>query len=217
MSTGPVAVVIPAYNAARFLAEALESVFAQGALVGHVVVVDDGSTDATGDIADSFPGLTLLRRENGGIGAARNTGVAAANGDYVAFLDADDVWPAGRLDALKQALDGDRATDAAFGLAIEFGAGRPDGEATFGQLASTMLIRRPAFDRVGPFREDVKVGEFVDWWARAEDAGLRHIAVPDVVLRRRIHDTNTGIVQASSRQDYVRVLRAALERRRGAS
>jgi hypothetical protein len=80
-----------------------------------------------------------------------------------------------------------------------------------------MLIRRPAFDRVGPFREDVKVGEFVDWWARAEDLGLRHATVPGLVLRRRIHDTNTGIVQAGSRQDYVRVLRAALERRRGAS
>jgi glycosyltransferase involved in cell wall biosynthesis len=217
VTSGPVAVVVPAFNAARFLGEALESVFAQGALVGQVVVVDDGSTDATGEVAASFPAATLIHRDNGGIGAARNTGVAAAEGELLAFLDADDVWPPGRLRALKHALESDPLADAAFGMAIEFGAGRPDGEPTFGQLASTMLIRRPAFDRVGPFREDVKVGEFVDWWARAEDLGLRHATVPDVVLRRRIHDTNTGIIQAGSRQDYVRVLRAALERRRGAS
>jgi GT2 family glycosyltransferase len=80
-----------------------------------------------------------------------------------------------------------------------------------------MLIRRPAFDRVGLFDETLRVGEFIEWWARAQDAGLRVVTVPEVVLRRRIHATNTGIVRADSRVDYTRALRAALQRRRGTS
>ena len=217
MNVGKVAVVIPAFNAGAYLGEAIASVMAQGPAVAQLVVVDDGSADDTAEVAASFPGVTLLRQVNRGIGAARNAGVRAVTGQFLAFLDADDLWPAGRLAVMLESLRTNASVDAVFGTAVEFGAGPEDGEPTFGQLAGTMLIRRAAFDRVGAFREDVKVGEFIDWWARAEEAGVRHAALPDVVLRRRIHTTNTGIVQAGSRQDYVRVLRAALERRRGAS
>lgn len=212
MNAGLVSVVIPAFNVERFVGEAIESALAQGPAVREVIVVDDGSSDATAEVAEAIPGVTLLRRENGGIGAARNTGVAGASGELLAFLDADDVWPEGRLTRMVQRLDA--GTDAVFGKVIEFSAGRPEGEPASARLASTMLIRRFVFNRVGPFREDVKVGEFIDWWARAEEANVRAAFIDEVVLRRRIHGTNTGIIQAGSRQDYVRVLRAALERRR---
>jgi hypothetical protein len=84
-----------------------------------------------------------------------------------------------------------------------------------GQLASSMLIRRESFDRVGPFRTDIKLGEFVDWYMRASEKGLRSRMLAEVVLRRRIHDSNTGLRHRDSSSDYVRLLKNALDRRRG--
>ena len=208
-----VSVVIPAYNAERFIAEAIESALAQTHPSLEVVVVDDGSTDGTAAAAEGYPGVTLLRRPNGGIGAARNTGVAQATGDFLAFLDADDVWPAGSLSALLAEAE-ESGADAVFGQVVQFGEGRADDAPTAAPIASAGIFRREAYDRVGQFREDIKVGEFIDWWARAQEAGFRVSTVPVVTLRRRIHTTNTGITQAGSRVDYTRVLRAALERRR---
>lgn len=207
--------VIPAYNAAAFLGEAIESVFAQDAQAREVIVVDDGSTDATGAVAASYAEVRVIAQANGGIGAARNTGLRVASAPLIAFLDADDVWPAGRLAALHAALSDE--VDAVFGQAVQFGEGREETAPQPALVAGTMLIRREAVARVGYFDEAVTMGEFIDWWARAEEAGVRWGQIPDVVLRRRIHTTNTGIVQATSRVDYTRVLRAALERRRGAS
>lgn len=209
-----VSVVIPAYNAATFLGEAIESVFAQDGPAREVIVVDDGSTDATGAVAASFAEVRVITQANGGIAAARNTGLREASAPVVAFLDADDIWPAGRLAGLHAALTSE--VHAVFGQAVQFGEGREETAPQPALLAGTMLIRREAVARIGDFDEAVKMGEFVDWWARAEEAGVRWRQIPDVVLRRRIHATNTGIVQAANRVDYARVLRAALERRRGA-
>lgn len=215
MTAQGISVVIPAYNAEAYLGEALESVLAQEPTPSEVIVVDDGSTDLTANVAQGFGRrVLLLKQENRGIGAARNAGAAATSGRLLAFLDADDLWPAGRLAALVGALaDG---VDGVFGRVVEFAEGAADGEPTTAALAGSMLIRRDSFDRVGPFREDVRVGEFVDWFARAQDQGIRFTNVETVVLRRRLHASNTGLLQRDARSDYVKVLRAALHRRREA-
>ena len=210
-----VSVVIPAFNAGAYIGEAIQSVLRQAVPPIEVIVVDDGSTDETRAVVETFAGVTVISRANGGIGAARNTGIEEAHAPFLAFLDADDVWPDGRLQALLAAMEANPGAEAAFGQTIQFGEGRDDSAPQPGHLASGMLIRREAFDRVGRFNETLKVGEFIDWWARAQEAGIRSVAIPDVVLRRRIHTTNTGILQADSRVDYTRALRAALERRRG--
>ncbi len=214
MTSTPVSVVIPAFNAALYIAEAIESVRSQAGAACEIIVVDDGSTDDTGDVARKFADVRVITRENGGIGAARNTGMREARAPILAFLDADDIWPEGRLTALLAALGED--CDAAFGQAVQFGDGRQETEPQPALLASTMVIRRASAERIGEFNEAVKVGEFIDWWARAEESGLKWKQIPEVVLRRRIHTSNTGIVHAGSRVDYTRVLRAALERRRSA-
>lgn len=215
MSDPLVSVVIPAFNASAFVGEAIGSVLAEEGPRSEIIVVDDGSTDGTADVAKGFPEVRLISRPNGGIGAARNTGLRFVRAPLVAFLDADDIWPRGRLTALLEGLAPD--VDAVFGQAVQFGEAREETVPQSALVAGTMLIRREVIGRIGEFREELKVGEFVDWWARAEEAGVRSRQIDEVVLRRRIHRTNTGILQAGSRVEYTRVLRAALERRRGAS
>jgi glycosyltransferase involved in cell wall biosynthesis len=89
-----VSVVVPAYNAARTVVQSVESALAQTFSDLEVLVVDDGSSDATAATVDGIkdPRVMLIRRKNGGVAAARNTGVDHARGDWVAFLDSDDIW-----------------------------------------------------------------------------------------------------------------------------
>ncbi|MGE3074357.1 MAG: glycosyltransferase family 2 protein [Dehalococcoidia bacterium] len=212
MSQPEISVVIPVFNNAALVGQAIESVLAQGSTPPvEIIVVDDGSDDDSGEVAARYAGVEVIRRANGGIGAARNTGIEVASGEMVAFLDADDLFPASRQAAMLAAMG---EFEAVFGQVAQF---RDDGWESLpapAKLAGTMLIRRAAFDRVGPFDETVRVGEFVDWWSRAEEAAITSVSIDATVLRRRIHTTNTGIVHVGSRVDYTRVLRAALERRR---
>jgi GT2 family glycosyltransferase len=136
----------------------------------------------------------------------------------LAFLDADDLWTPAALSRLADALAGDPSLDLVFGQVIQFrqAAGGQVAEAppVSGLLPGCTLMRRTLFDRVGWFRTDLRVGEFVDWCARARELGLKSALLPEPVLRRRIHGGNTGVRERGARPDYARLVRAALERRR---
>jgi glycosyltransferase involved in cell wall biosynthesis len=221
-----ISVMIGVYNAERYLAEAIESVFAQAYRPLELIVIDDGSDDGSSEVARRFgDALTYARQENAGNGAARNHAVRLASGEFFAFLDADDRFCPGKLERQHAALVADPDLDMAFGHVREFVS--PD--LTESQRATVrppapqplpwpapnlMLIRRESYARVGPFSEDVKVGVTVDWYARATEAGLRSTMLPDVVLERRLHLTNNGLRERDSRQQYLHVLKAALDRRR---
>ncbi|HEU5243080.1 MAG TPA: glycosyltransferase family A protein [Gaiellaceae bacterium] len=221
-----ISVMIGVYNAERYLAEAIESVFAQSYRPLELVVVDDGSDDGSGDVARGYgERLTYARQENGGNGSARNHAVRLAAGELFAFLDADDRFVPGKLEQQFAALQADPSLDMVFGHVREF----VSPELTEAQCASVrppaaqpqpwpapnlMLIRRDSFARVGPFSEDVRVGVTVDWYARAMEAGLRGAVLPEVVLERRLHLTNNGLRERDSRQQYLHVLKASLDRRR---
>jgi glycosyltransferase involved in cell wall biosynthesis len=220
-----VSAIIPAYNAERYLADAIESVLAQEVADLEVIVVDDGSTDGTASVAERYaPAVAVRRQPNAGVGAARNHGLAVARGDYISFHDADDVWTDGKLAAQLDALVGDPSLDLVFGHLEHFVS--PDlspeqaarlvcpADAQPGYSATCMLARREVFERVGPFREDLDVGEFIDWMARARECGLRDAMLPETVLLRRLHRSNLGIRRRDSRGDFAVVVKAALDRRR---
>lgn len=221
-----ISVIIPAFNAARHLAETLESVRAQTLQPAEIIVVDNGSTDGTPRIALEY-GARCEHEPLRGAGHARNRGIAAARGDYFAILDADDLWTPRKLEWQMAALVADPQCEAAFGLIEHFlspdlapedaaGLHCPEGALPI-RFPSLMLIRRASFERVGPFITDVALGELIDWMARAESAGLRHTIVPHVVTRRRIHANNLGRCGRDQRGDYLRLLKLKLDRERAAA
>jgi glycosyltransferase involved in cell wall biosynthesis len=221
-----ISVVIPVYNCERYLAEAVASIRAQTVAVDEILIIDDGSTDGTAEVARALPApVRHVRRAHEGGAQALNAGVAEARGEFIAFLDADDLWLPGKLAAQRAVLAADPAIDLVFGLMEQFlspdlPADRrarlicPEGTQP-GRTISALLARRAAFDRVGALATDLRTGWFIDWSMRAEDLGLRHVMLPDLVLRRRIHGDNLGLRDTAGRVDYLEVVRRNLARRRG--
>jgi len=224
VSSPTVSAIIPAWNAERYLAEALASVTAQSLAPREIIVVDDGSTDGTAAIAAATPGVRVIGIDHGGIGAARNAGVGEAAGELLAFLDADDRWSPDKLALQARVLVDDPRVDMVLGHIQQFlspdldegrrGQWRCPEHPQPGLSAGTMLIRAAAFRRVGPFNPALAVGEFIDWYARASEVGLRGHMIPQVVLHRRVHGGNTVLRERGKQSDYLRVVKAALDRRR---
>jgi glycosyltransferase involved in cell wall biosynthesis len=222
-----VSVIIPVYNYERYLGEAIESVLNQTYKHLEVIVVDDGSTDQSGEVARSFAGrgVRYWPQVHAGIGPARNKGVELAQGEFLAFLDSDDRWPLEKLERQLRSFESDPALEMVFGQALQLQNG-PEWEASVrdnqllvagmvpGMVPGTMLIKRDAFLRVGKFQGDWKVGEFIDWYARAVELQIRSLVLPELLLWRRIHDSNQGVRERQSVSDYARVLKAKLDRKR---
>lgn len=219
-SDATVSVVIPVRDGEALLAEAIDSVLAQTIAVAELIVVDDGSSDRTPAVAKAYRRVIYLRQEPAGQAQARNLGVSQASGAYLAFLDADDLWAA---DKLEQQLEAFRATPklaAVFAHAIEFyqrdATGHPIaiGRPKPAMLPGTMLIRQEAFAKVGPFVSERQVGEVIDWYARAVDLSLPMRTLDAVLLMRRLHGANLGRRAKDPATDYLRVLRRIVGRRR---
>jgi len=222
MTTGVVSVIVPAYQAERFLGQALDSALAQEGVPVEVIVVDDGSTDRTAEIA-TRPGVRLVQQHNRGIAAARNAGLALATGEFVAILDADDLWPTDRLLHQVGYLRTHPECGIVMGLTEIFlnpGDKRPkhwphvlEGQ-TIPHHASSVLARRKVFEMVGGFDESLRLCEDIDWLARAKDAGVRAGSIDRLALRYRIHATNTTSDTRGIQTNLLRVLRASIQRQR---
>jgi glycosyltransferase involved in cell wall biosynthesis len=223
-----VSVVMPVYEGARHLTEAIESVLAQTYRPLELIVVDDGSTDDSVDVARRFtPTVRLLTQDHGGCGSARNQGARVAQGEYLAFCDADDRLPPDRLDRQLAGFTSTPRIDAVFGEMEEFlSPGLDEGTASVlraprtrraVRMLITMLLRTDSFWLVGPFATDLGRGIDLDWLARADDRGLRIGRCDGVVTYRRLHAGNTGFRRRGHEEDYVRAARLAIARRRQSS
>ncbi len=184
--------IVPVYNGAAYVGEAVGSILAQPAADStEIIVVDDGSTDDTAGALSRFGArITLLRQDNRGVSAARNAGLAAATGDLIGFLDADDLWTEQALSSLLPLLLADPQADVARGRTRIIRLDAPDGSAQEmlqPVLVGSALYRRQVFDRVGLFDETLRLGEDVDFNARLLEAGCREIRTDAVVLVYRRH------------------------------
>ena len=203
---GLVSVVIPVYNGARYLGEAIDSALAQTYRNFEIIVINDGPTDGSEEVAKGYGDkIRYTVRENGGISAARNTGIAMAKGNYFALLDSDDIWEKNKLKLQIQAFESDSSLDVVYGLVKQFVSPEIEQKNTKnadkigvlmqGCITSAIIIKRASFFRVGSFETAYKVAEFVDWFIRAKDMGLRFNMVNELVALRRIHDANQGTIQ----------------------
>lgn len=217
-------VIIPAYNAAKYLNEAVDSVRAQKWDGGmEIIVIDDGSTDKTVEIANGL-GCTVITQERQRAAHARNEGIKASKGEWIFLLDADDTCSDDALEKLYLPVLDEPEVSAVFGRTRDFispelsqaelGTAAPRKEPYEGILPGCSLIRRSVFDTVGLFDETLKSGETVDWMMKLRTSGLKTVQLPDVILNRRIHLTNTG---RTDRQEELKNYAALLRKRMSGS
>ena len=219
-----ISVIIPIYNDALYIQEALTSVLSQGIEKLEIIVIDDGSTDnfeeKINDLND--PRIRIIKQTNCGAAEARNNGIRHAVGEYIAFLDADDIWAPNKLKLQLEVLINRADVNMVYGQVKEFydisineHADLQKGVKTFvGYSPIALLISKSDFLLVGDFQSKWKVAEFIDWYDRAKYAGLSEILLPDVLAFRRIHSGNIDRLYRPDAKQYVAVLKEALDRRR---
>lgn len=224
-SMNTISVLIPVYNGAAYLAEAIASVYAQTLRPLELIVVDDGSTDASAAIATAA-GAQVHRQVRLGTAGAINAGVALAQGGWLAILDADDRWLPDKLErqwAAVQRIPG-AARTLFFTHLRQFAS--PELAPTQvqrlagvdqvlpGIVETTLLVQRHAFTEVGGYDLRWRVGEFIDWYARAQGLGWQTHVLPEVLAERRLHAANLARHQRDGHADVLRILHAKLRRER---
>jgi glycosyltransferase involved in cell wall biosynthesis len=224
-------VIIPAYNADSYLREAVESAVGQTRPPHEVVVVDDGSTDGTGAVADELARehavVRVIHQENAGPAGARNTAIAVAAGEFLVFLDADDAMVPDRIEHQVGYLLAHPGTDVVIG-AVERSAEAgvvldPDflkheqiaDEFAKGINLMAMTARASAFRLLGPFDPSYRLSEDYQWLVRAHRRERTIALVPRVVGRRRLHEGNVSSAVGDVRNQMFRVLREHIREQRG--
>lgn len=218
-----VSVIVPIYNGEEFLAEALTSIFAQEVRSLDVIAVDDGSTDTSAQIAQSFDAVRYVYQPHQGIAAARNRGVQLAQGEFVAFLDQDDLWMPHKLrvqlDFLRQHPDIDLVLARERGFVIP-GLPTPEwlpAEALTARettVPGAWLVRRRLFERVGDFQPRFRIACELDWFLRARDMGAQFAVLPETLLLKRIHTMNYSADTRVGMGEMMAILKVSIERRR---
>ncbi len=224
-----VSCIVPVFNGERYLAEALDSILAQTWRPLEVIVVDDGSTDGTAHIVAGYgERISYLRQANAGPAAARNRGLDAAAGAYVAFLDADDLWHKEKLARQMARFEARPELELCLSHLQHFW--EPEMKDEEDRLRDhrfskplpayaiqAMLARRTLFDAVGRFDPSLRMGEDIDWFLRAADRGTVTEMLPDVLTFRRMHESNMSRDQATVFDVLPRIFKTSLDRRRGSA
>ena len=224
--------IVPVFNCERYLGEALDSILAQTYRPIEIIVVDDGSTDGTSDIAARYGDqIRYVRQSNSGAPTARNLGLSFAAGEFVAFLDADDLWHPEKLAHQMARFEARPELDYCVTHLQRFWISQLEtekhsfqnhrfAEALPGYVTQTLLARRKLFDSVGNFNTSRRVGDPMDWFLRAREQGATMELLPDLLVYARMHESNLSVEPGTRRmkphmQDAIlHVVKASLDRRR---
>lgn len=227
MAEPTVTAAIPVRDGAAYLAEAIESVLAQSRPCEQVVVVDNGSSDASAEIAAGFgPPVEVVSEPRAGIGPARNAAVEAARGDFLAFLDADDLWEPGKTELQLAAFAARPELQLVCGHVRQFAspdldpaaaaALRLPAEPQPGLHVGATLARREAIAAIGPWPEEVRVSDGLSFFLRARELDLADSMLAETVTMRRVHGDNHSLRNRGERAEFARHLKRSLDRRREA-
>ncbi|MCB9100901.1 MAG: glycosyltransferase family 2 protein [Anaerolineales bacterium] len=219
-----ISVIIPVYNGAAFLTAAIETIRQQLYEPLEIIIIDDGSTDNTGQIAaDLGRDIRYIFQSNAGPAAARNTGLLLASGQVIAFLDVDDLWAQNRLCTQVECLTLHPAVDIVQGLIQDLElVSSPQIPSTFAPVSDpyysinlgSAIYRRQVFDQVGLFDESLRYNEDMDWFIRAWDHHLNKKQLAEVALFYRKHEGNMTNQRNSKQAGFVWLLKKRLDQHR---
>ena len=224
MSMPLVSVIIPVYNGERFLKEAIESVLQQSYHPVETIVVNDGSTDNSAQIAASYKTTRTIDQSNQGQAAALNAGVLNSKGSLIAFLDADDLWPQDKLSLQVEYLREHPEVDFVIGQMFNFlNTGitkfQPKTMDTarkeyVAMALGAILARKEIFQKIGLFDPKYKRAKDVDWFIRAKEAGIQMAIIQKTLLYRRIHETNKSHGIKLRQHEFLRAVKSSIDRKR---
>jgi len=209
MNNQLISVIAPVYNGENYLSQAIESVLKQTYKNIEIIIVDDGSTDKTADLVKTYLNQTNIRyiyQKNGGHGPALNTGVSSATGEFLSFIDHDDLWDDRKLQIQLQAFVDNTELDIVFAHMKNFSENDLVNRLTFeknpmpGYMPGPMLIRRKAFFEIGLFETDLRKGYFFPWYALMQSKGLKTLLLSESLYHRRVHGDNLSICK--EKEDY---------------
>lgn len=219
-------VVIPAYNASAYILQCLDSIFHQLDSHDEIIIVDDGSTDNTLNIIEELndPRIQVYRHlHNLGIAAARNTALQYVSGDYIHFLDHDDLWAPKRISMINAFSVDPNSACLISGWAEHFYcdtlSSRAKGqfllpEPQAASLPGSVVMTLPLIKEIGYFDTSLSSGEFVDYLSKAMDKHITWIKSDDIFFYRRIHGNNHTLRDNQASSSYLKVIRQHLHRQR---
>ena len=196
------AMIMPVRNADKYLEETLKSVYAQTLPATEIFVVDEFSSDQTIEIVESFgEPITLIKNFVGGMAGAFNLAIPQVKSSYITFLDGDDLWLPEKSEKQIRFLEDHQDLDAVCCAVLNFSKNSSEGESYSSarefapsRLFTASTFRRETFAKFG--MPDTSAGHFgwlYDWWSKADDAGIRYGTMDEVLLHRRIHDSNSWV------------------------
>ncbi len=202
-----ISVILVTKNAQPFIADAIRQALAcQSKHGAEVVAIDAGSTDGTWEALSVNDGWKLHRQKGDGLAGARNQGLASAQGEFIAFLDADDAWLPGKMIRQREALDAAPEIDVVSCLLKKIGIDDDD-VLHPAWTPSGCLFRRRAFDRVGLFSARYQIACDHDWFMRARKRGLKMAALDALLLHKRIHAENLSHDRGRYRKELLHIFR----------
>lgn len=224
---GLVSCIVPVFNGERYIRETLDSILGQTYLPLEVIVADDGSTDNTRNVVTGFGSRVMyLHQDNAGPAAARNLGLTMARGEFIAFLDADDIWHEEKLQRQITLFEDSPELDYSVTHVQNFWEPELQEESRQfhnhrrsrplpGYTSQTLLSHHRLFDAIGHFDTTLNHSDDTEWFLRARESGANCALHPDVLTFRRMHRTNRSRVAADkSIDEYLRLIKKSLDRRR---
>lgn len=220
-----VSVIIPVYNGSKYLSEAIDSVANQTYTPLEIIMVDDGSTDDSVRIAESFHKIKIIKQKNQGNASARNEGIKKSQGKFISFLDADDYWTRDKIKTQIEFLLGNTEFDCVVGKFKNFfqpGEKIPQyiNKMVFlnpkkGEMLclGTLLAPITLFDRVGLFNRSLRIGVDLDWFFKAREIGIKIGKIPEILMFRRLHGSNISYRIIPS--ELIEIFRDSIKRKRG--